>query len=92
MGYALVASAPAARGSDDIDTGGVGVEQDLGIAAFQLRPHVRNLLLERELALPVVGALAQHEGPDDPLERRRGQLPVRYGDRLLLRRAADDMR
>jgi hypothetical protein len=81
----VAASAPGIP--NYIDAGGVGIEEDPSVSAFQLRPHVRDFLLQREFVLSVVGAFAQHECLDDPNERVRRQVRMRHRNRLL---AADD--
>src|SRR6185312_10771909 len=45
---------------------GVGfrIEEDARLPALELRAHLRDLLLQRILALAVIGAFAQHEGFD----------------------------
>src|SRR6185312_11485410 len=68
-GVIPVTAASTPEDNYDIDTGGVGVKQNQRIPAFQLCPHVRDLRLQGEFPLAVVGALAQHECPDDPDQR-----------------------
>src|SRR6185312_11241473 len=56
---------------------GFRIEEDAGLPTLELVAHLRDLLLQGVLALAVVGAFAQHEGLDHPLQRFRRQLAVR---------------
>ena len=64
------------------DRVGLGIEEDARLPAFELRAHLRDLLLQGVLALPVVGALAQDERLYDPAQRLRGERLVGDDDGL----------
>ena len=71
---ALEARAPSAtrrRRDDDGRRAGLGVEDDLRFAAFELAHDVAHLLVEGALAHAVVGALAVDEFLDHAAQRRR---------------------
>src|SRR5690349_2163808 len=64
----------------DVDALGIGVEDDLGLAPLQLSTHLQHLGLERDVALAIVRAFAQHEGLDHAGECVGRELGVRYHD------------
>src|SRR5581483_655229 len=76
---------------------GVGIEDDARLPALELGAHLRDLLLQGELPLAVIGAFAQHEGFDHAVERLGGELPVgdedglRQSRRTLLRSRRSSM-
>ena len=64
---------------NDLDSHGVGllIEEDARLPALELRPHLRDFLLQGILARAVVGAFAQHERFDQPVQRFRRELLMR---------------
>jgi hypothetical protein len=76
--------APASPRRNDFQRHGVrlGVEQDARLPTLELRAHLRDLLLEGILALTVIGAFAQHEGFDHPVQRLRGERLDRDDERV----------
>src|SRR5882757_6745851 len=68
---------------DDVDGFGVRIEHDLRLGPLELSIHVRQLLLEREIMLAVLGALAQHKRLHDAAQGFRGELGVGNEQRFL---------
>ncbi|MGA7541201.1 MAG: hypothetical protein WBW93_20765 [Steroidobacteraceae bacterium] len=77
---------PAASRGYDLDRHGVGlwIEEDARLPVLELRAHLRDLLLQGILARTVIGAFAQHEGLDHPVQGLRGELPMGDDDGGLL--------
>ena len=59
------------------------IKDDMHFTAVELAYDVRDFLLERILSLPVVRALAQHEGFDDAPQQVRGECRVRNYNRIV---------
>src|SRR5713226_7938074 len=68
---------------NDVDGFGVRIEHDPGFSAFELTVHMSQLLLQRELPLTVVRALAKHKGLHNATQRVGRKLRMGNEQRFL---------